>query len=83
MSGKLPPGLLDKDFARVVISEPASTNSISSRPTLMDLKKVVAAEVARATCQMALPWKPADISYVVKRVGAASTLSFVMARTTL
>jgi hypothetical protein len=49
----------------------------------MDLKKVVAAEVARATCQMVQPWKPVNVSYVVKRVGGASTLSFVIARTTL
>jgi hypothetical protein len=49
----------------------------------MDLKKVVAADVARATCQTVELSKAADRSYVLKSVGGASTLSFVIAKTTL
>jgi hypothetical protein len=47
------------------------------------LKKVVAADVARATSQIVQPSRGLEVSYVVNRVGRASTLSFVMARTTL
>jgi hypothetical protein len=62
---------------------PASMNSTWSRPSSIDLKKVVAAEVARATCQIVQSWKLVDESYVVKRVGPVLTFAFVIARTTL
>ena len=58
-------------------------NSISSRPHLMDLKNVVAADVALATCQIEQSRKLVDLSYVLKRVGRASISSFVIAKMTL
>lgn len=58
-------------------------NSIPSRPILMGLKKEVAAEVARATSQIVQESRAAEVSYVLKRVGSASTLSFAIAKTTL
>lgn len=58
-------------------------NSISSRPSLIDLKKLTAADVARATCQIVHELNVVEESYVFKRVGRASTLSFVIAKTTL
>lgn len=36
-----------------------------------------------ATCQMVQPLRLVEVSYVVNRVGGASMLSLVMARTTL
>jgi hypothetical protein len=38
----------------------------------MDLKKIAAAEVARAICQMVQPSKSADVSYVLKSFGGVS-----------
>jgi hypothetical protein len=58
-------------------------NSIASRPSFIDLKKVVAADVARATFQIVQFSKVLDVSEVAKRVGSVSTLSFVMAKRTL
>lgn len=49
----------------------------------MDLKKVVAADVARTTSQILQFLKLVDLSYVLNRVAGASTLSFVMANTAL
>lgn len=49
----------------------------------MDLKNVVAADVARTTSQILQFLKLVDLSYVLNRVAGASTLSFVMARTAL
>lgn len=58
-------------------------NSISSRPSLMESKNPTAAEVARATFHIVHDSKAADESYVLRSVGGASTLSFVIAKTAL
>lgn len=63
--------------------KPASMNSISSRPSLIGLKKVVAADVARATCQIVHELNAVEVSYVLNRVGSVSRLSLVIARTAL
>lgn len=49
----------------------------------MDLKNVVAAEVARATSQIVQSLKDVEESYVVRRVASESMSAFVIARTTL
>lgn len=53
------------------------------RPTLTDLKKVVAAEVARAASQIEQSLKSLDLSYVLNSVGVADTSCLVAARTIL
>lgn len=58
-------------------------NSTRSRPSLIGLKKLTAADVARATSQMVQESRAVVVSYVVKSVGSASRLSFVIAKTTL
>jgi len=63
--------------------KPASMNSIPCSPHEIEGKKVVAADVARATSQILHPRKSSPILYVLNFVGSAPTSAFVTAKTML